>query len=231
MLSTPTPRARPAHASRRGARAHGVSADESPPPVPAQAPAVVAAPAAPETPAAPAPAIGQSPARRASPAAPAGEPALLSDVFHQLRGGGDRDAAAAALRRLDQYDRRFPDGVLHDEARIARIQALLTLDRREEALQLLERIGGASLTREVQATRGELLAEAGRCALAIRDFDRVLRLRDTDASGARALFGRASCSLRAGDIRAAREDLNRYLSAHPNGPQVAAARRALSGLP
>ena len=145
--------------------------------------------------------------------------------------------ARAATRRRRcgrwiEYDRRFPNGVLRAESRVARVEALLLLDRRAEALQLLEAIGpGGALTRDVRVTRGELLLERDRCADAVRDFDAVLAARDGDPAGGRALYGRASCRLRGGDVPGARADLTRYLSLHADGPSAAAARRALVALP
>jgi hypothetical protein len=173
---------------------------------------------------------------RVSPGAPSArgvpstESRLLAGAFRALRSGGD---AEAALRSLDAYDRRFPTGVLHDEARIARVEALMTLNRHREALSLLEGMEAqrTPLTREVRVTRGELLIESGRCAGALRDFDAVLATRADDASGGRALYGRAACHLRAGDLPTARQDLGRYLSLHPNGPFAAAARTALNASP
>jgi tetratricopeptide (TPR) repeat protein len=162
--------------------------------------------------------------------APRAESDLLVDAFRQLRSEGD---ASGALHALDDYDRRFPGGVLRTEARTARAEALMALDRRQEAFPLLEGIaeGDAALTRDVRVTRGELYAEAGRCAEATRDFERALVLADDDALGARALYGRASCRLRAGELPAARADLQRYLVLHPDGASAPAARRALESMP
>lgn len=154
---------------------------------------------------------------------------LIANAFRDLRSRGD---AAAALRSLDEYDRRFPSGVLRSESRVARVEALLTLDRRKEALRLLETADGSGvLTRDVRVTRGELLAESNRCPGALRDFDAVLAARDGDAAGGRALYGRAGCHARAGDNQGARRDLVRYLAVHADGPSAVAARRALAALP
>lgn len=173
--------------------------------------------------------VRRAPARAAATPAVKDGANLVAAAFRELRSGGN---AAAALRALDQYERRFPDGVLRDEARMARVEALLTLDRRQEALRLLEAFDARSgtLTREARATRGELRAESGRCAQAVRDFDALVAVRDGDGPGGRALYGRASCRLRAGDRQAARQDLTRYLSLHPNDPLSANARRVLQSL-
>jgi hypothetical protein len=47
--------------------------------------------------------------------------------------------ATAALRALDDYDARFPDGVLAEEAAVMRIDALVAMGRREEASDLARR--------------------------------------------------------------------------------------------
>jgi tetratricopeptide (TPR) repeat protein len=155
---------------------------------------------------------------------------MLADVFRELRSRGD---ASAALRALDDYDRQFPAGGLQSEARVARAEALLALDRRRDALPLLEGLeqAGFAPTRDLRVARGELLAEAGQCERAIGDFDAVVAVGDGDAVGGRALYARASCRLRAGAVELAREDLRRYLVTHPDGPSAAGARRALGVSP
>jgi predicted Zn-dependent protease len=155
---------------------------------------------------------------------------VLGTAFRELRTRGD---AAAAMRALDEYDRRFPAGVLSGEARIARAEAFMAQDRRREALPLLAALADddGELTRAVRITRGELYAEAGRCAEAVRDFDRVLAGAADDLAGGRALYGRASCRLRAGETAGARTDLETYLALHAEGAFAAAARRALDSLP
>ncbi|HVZ73834.1 MAG TPA: hypothetical protein VHJ20_15750 [Polyangia bacterium] len=163
-------------------------------------------------------------------APPPEEAALVGEAFRELRSAGD---PIGALRALDEYDRRFPSGALRDEARVARAEAFMAQDRRRDALALLAGVdeAGAALTRGVRITRGELLAEAGRCLEAVRDFDRVLASAADDAEGGRALYGRASCRLRAHDTMGARTDLESYLSLHADGAFAAAARRALESLP
>jgi len=159
------------------------------------------------------------------------EASMLGEAFRQLRSGGD---ARAALRWLDAYDRRFPGGQLRGEARVARAEALIALDRRAEALPVLEGLrddDGGGLTRYVRLTRAELLSEAGRCQSARHDLDVVIATGAGDAVGGRALYFRAACQLRAGALGPAREDLERYLSLHPGGDLSAAARRAIEALP
>jgi hypothetical protein len=226
-ISVPSSNSGASHAARR------VRAQPVEPPVEMPDP-LVEGPAPPE-PVASAPAAPRAARRRLAllppdPAPrPPGEADALATVFHDLRSTGD---AAAALRSLDEYERRFPAGALRNEARIARAEALLALDRRRDALPLLDGLeeAGEPPTREVRITRGELLAESGRCPQAVRDFDAVLAPGENDSVAGRALFGRASCRLRTGQGDLARQDLARYLLTHPDGPFAAAARRAL-GLP
>jgi len=246
----------PAGGSARG-HVHGRRAVEAPPspplaadapeetPAPAAAGAIAAPGEAPTASVVPAPAFPAEPAANAGPIAPVprgadvrrapaprgpaaarGEAELLAGVFRELRSGGD---ARAALRALDVHDRRFPAGPLRGEARIARAEALIALDRRAEALPLLDELGDGdgALTRNVRLTRAELRAQAGLCAGAARDFDALLAAGERDAAGARALYGRASCRLGAGEVALGRSDLQRYLALHPDGGFAAAARRAL----
>jgi hypothetical protein len=174
------------------------------------------------------------------------EAASLASAFRALRSDGD---PSAALRSLDEYERQFPAGVLRNEARVARAEALIALGRREEALPWLMQLGGETdgrtgrlgartLTRNVRLTRGELLVEAGRCAEATRDFG-VLATgggQRPDGATLRALWGRASCRLHSGETEAARADLELYLALQARAPALAddaataIVRRALEAL-
>jgi hypothetical protein len=170
------------------------------------------------------PVVAAPPAGDVSPAAE--ETRRLRRVFYELRktaGGAD-----AALAALDDYDRLFPAGLLRDEARLARVEALLALGRGAEALTLLDAARG--LPREARVARGELRAEAGRCDEAVADFNDVLATSSSDERGARALFGLASCALRAGDEAGAGAALARYLDGHPDGARVVEVRAALARL-
>jgi hypothetical protein len=198
---------------------------------PAPAPVVVA-PAPPPAPvAAPAPApVVVAPTPAPAPAPPpesalSKESRALSDAVRLLRR--DRDAAGA-LAALDEYRARWPKGVLRPEADVARVDALLSLGRRGDALAALESVYVASLprARELTVVRGELRAEAGRCKQAARDFDVAAAL--GDALGERALWGRAGCRARLGDRDGARADLERYLERFPSGKFASEARRALA---
>jgi tetratricopeptide (TPR) repeat protein len=156
------------------------------------------------------------------------EASLLASALRSLRTESDMPAALAAL---DRYDQLFPRGALRGEAQLARTEVLMRSGRRAEALPLLvqlEEIGGP-MTRNVLASRGELYAEGGRCSNAVRDFDRVLAGPEQDDAAARALYGRAACRLRAGEVAAGRRDLELYLASYPRGAFAPSARQALEG--
>jgi hypothetical protein len=147
------------------------------------------------------------------------ESRLLGVALTQLRQ--DKDAAAA-LRTLDDYQRQFPRGTLHNEAAMARVDADLSLGRRDSALGVLESLElGADVPRASELTllHAELLAEGNRCNEALPYFQKEA----TRARGEleeRALYGLALCTHQ-------RADFERYLQAYPSGRFAAAARHAL----
>jgi hypothetical protein len=143
------------------------------------------------TPASPAPAA--APAERSS---LGDEAERLAHVLGELRQG----RASEALRWLDRYEHDYPEGTLHFEARLARIDAVLSLGRRDQALTVLERLQLRDRPREqeLRVLRGELLAERGRCSAAQTDLDRVSEL-GGDRPGPlmqRAHRARTACSAR-----------------------------------
>jgi hypothetical protein len=71
-----------------------------------------------------------------SPSATLPEQIRMLDRAHDLTEGG---GAAQALSVLDDYDRRFPNGALAQEAAVARIEALSKLGRITEATSLANR--------------------------------------------------------------------------------------------
>ncbi len=143
------------------------------------------------------------------------ESELLQHALEKLRRDHD---GAAALRALDDYRARFPGGVLASEAAVARIDALLLLGRRGEALDQLARLPLSRVGRrtELQLLRAELHAERS-CQKALPDFDAVLAASAPAPLTERALYGRATCRLRLGDSPGARMDLQRYLARFPDG--------------
>lgn len=142
------------------------------------------------------------------------ESELLQKALEKLRRDHD---GAAALRLLNEHGARFPSGVLALEAAVARIDALLLLGRRAEALEHLAGLPLARVGRrlELQLLRGELYAERD-CRKALADFDAVLAAAPPPL-GERALYGRATCRLRSGDAAGGRADLDRYLKRFPDG--------------
>lgn len=69
------------------------------------------------------------------------EVALLARATSSLHSG----RAADALKTLDEYQRRFPNGKLTEERRAARAQALCALGRQSEAESELARLAPKSL--------------------------------------------------------------------------------------
>jgi hypothetical protein len=157
------------------------------------------------------------------------EASLLARAFHAARVDRDGDAA---LRALDERERRFPNGVLANEARVARVEALLALGRASAALPLLLEIRDQSqgLTRGIRLARAEILSELDRCREAATDFDELVAAEIRDDADERARYGRAACHLRAGETAPARRDLERYGELYPDGRFIAAVRRAARDL-
>jgi hypothetical protein len=128
----------------------------------------------------------------------------------------DRDARMA-LALLDAHETEFPGGALGLEARVARVDALVALRRKTDALSVLralplDRVGRGA---ELRLLRAELTAERD-CALATADLDALVATAPASLRE-RALYARASCRLRLGDRVAAEHDLRRYLTDYPQG--------------
>jgi len=158
-------------------------------------------------------------------AAPSEEISALDHAIRLLRRDHD---AGAALSALDAYLDRYPSGVLNREARFARVDALLILQRSEQALDALEvlPLDNHRRSTELQVIRGELRARSD-CARAGQDFGAVLTRNPDDALAERALYGRGACRAKQGDVTGAAEDLRRYLERFPNGTHAGWARRWL----
>jgi len=185
----------------------------------------------------------ERPRRAASPAAPTavapapieessllGESKMLGQALNALHQKRD---ANAALETLSAYEARFPKGLLGEEAQAAKVDALIALSRRSEALALLDRVTFSRLARggELRAVRGELRAASGRCREASADFAWALDHQPTTATTERALFGRAACRQTLRDLEGARADYGEYLERFPAGKFAAAAHAALRDLP
>jgi hypothetical protein len=119
----------------------------------AASPAIPAAPTASSASAAPTPSTAAPPVPSASATRPrdrlAQEVALLSRAMSALKAG----QPAAALRALDVHQQRFPAGVLAEERRAAKAQALCLLGRvregRAELSQLAPKSPAAALADQV----------------------------------------------------------------------------------
>src|SRR5581483_6307450 len=100
------------------------------------------------------PAPPEAPAAAAPPSPTTVEQTLLSDVLRSLRAQHDPQAALALL---DQHARRFPETALGPEAAMFRVEALLGLGRKAEALLVLDALPVASMpNRDAQLVlRGE----------------------------------------------------------------------------
>jgi hypothetical protein len=186
-------------------RVNPITSDVAPPPPPAVEPE--------PAPFVAAPVVAPNESSRSSGVALESE--LLQRALEKLRRDHD---GAGALRALDDYRARFPSGVLASEAAVARIDALLLLGRRSEALEQLVRLPLSRVGRrtELQLLRAELHGERN-CQKALPDFDAVLAASAPAPLAERALYGRATCRLRLGDSTGARSDLKRYLTRFPNG--------------
>ena len=116
----------------------------------------------------------------------------MADALARWRHDGK---AEAALALLTVHERRYPQGALSGEARVARAEILLALSRKEQALAVLDSLTLTSLprARELATLRGELRAQAGRCQDARADLARVLSNTATDDLGKRASRALAVC--------------------------------------
>ncbi len=157
------------------------------------------------------------------------ESRLLGDALTSLRKSRD---GRTALTILDRYTQRFPDGELVHEAERTRVEALLSLGRTGETLLRLDEMTFARLARdtEILLVRGELRAGRNRCLEAESDFSAVLQ-RASSTQADRALFSRAACRSRRGDLNASRADLHEYARRFPDGIHIREVKEALSRIP
>ena len=188
----------------------------------------------------PTPPPAPSPAPELAPPAPSAiavEQALLGQAMRMLRDDHD---ARTALSVLAEHGERFPKGALHAEETVLRIEALLALGQRDEALAVLDRAPLASLPNrdEQLVVRGELRAANRRWREARQDFDEALAVHVLPAASAkvraiqeRALWGRSSARSRLGDQAGARADLDLYLRHFPGGRFAGPAASLLKGRP
>ena len=135
---------------------------------------------------------------------------------------------AAALPILDGYLGRYPQGVLNREARLARVDALLMLERTQEALVALEELplDNGRRSAELLVVRGELRARQD-CARAESDFTTALSRSPDAVLLERILYGRGVCRAKLGNQSGAADDLHRYIERFPSGAYAGQVRRWL----
>jgi TolA-binding protein len=156
---------------------------------------------------------------------------LLGSAIAKLRRDGDPERALALL---DRYRAEFPSPALGQEEAATRIEALLRLGRNGPALALLDTqsLSARGVDREMLVARAELRASKGRCPAALHDFDQVLSVHgQNDSMAERALFGRAGCRAKGGDLEGARGDYQQYVKGFPHGRFASQARAALGDGP
>ena len=162
----------------------------------------------------------------AEPSALAAEALVLERALVKLRREHD---AQGALAVLDESRALFAQGTLALEAQMARVDALLALERRSEALAILEQLPLAQIGRggELRLIRAELRANAD-CARALTDFDALVTQALAAPLMERVLYGRAACELQVGDRAHAEQDLNQYLKRFPQGRFAARVQAQLA---
>jgi hypothetical protein len=182
----------------------------APRPVAAAPPPVAAAPPPEAAPPAPTP-DPAPPVRPAAPSPLAQEVAAIADGVRKLRREHD---PAGALAALDRYRARFPAGAMARESERLRVEALVALGRRREALARLEALG-VDGDLELRLARAELSIPA-RCQRALGDFDAVVAAAPA-ALLERALHGRARCRRQLGDAAGSGRDLDACAARFPAG--------------
>jgi hypothetical protein len=140
LQSEPAPPVAPPPAARTRVVPAPVARAAAPEPLVAAVPAVEAPPVTPSR-----------PSRANSALRLQDEAALLAEVQGSLRSG----QAAAALSKLESYDKRFPAGMLRSEADAARVFALCAAGRVEKArtaaARFVQRYPNAPVTARVQS--------------------------------------------------------------------------------
>jgi len=179
---------------------------------------------------------GEVPVASSPPSPIAVEHALLGDILRSLRKQHDPQAALALL---EDHAKRFPGSMLGPETAMLRVEALLGLGRKAEALSELDDLALRSMPNpdERLVLRGELRAAAGRWREAREDFEIPLsslssgmdaKLREVKE---RALWGRASARSHLGDAAGSHADLSLYLRTFPLGQFATQAAALLQSSP
>jgi outer membrane protein assembly factor BamD (BamD/ComL family)/protein-disulfide isomerase-like protein with CxxC motif len=136
-----------------------------------------------------------------------------------------------ALAAFDSYRQRFPNGMIREEVDLTAVEAALSagepLRARTEADAFLAVHPRSERERLVRRIRADLSREAGDCAAALRDYDRLLEEDPSGPEADDATYDAALCEARLGGAAAARARLERYLSRFPAGKHAAQAVQAL----
>ena len=136
---------------------------------------------------------------------------------------------------MADYDARFEQGQLRQEADFARVEALLASGQALEALAVLERLeaqpalAGPSAAR-AQLIRAETLLALERAAEALPLFQATAKQARVLDWQERALWGQAASELALSRRDQARATLQTYLARFPQGRHASDAKRLVSGL-
>jgi len=137
---------------------------------------------------------------------------------------------AAAVKELDAYRRRWPNGSLSHEVALSSIEVQLKLGAGPAALRemddFLAKFPNSERTSEVRFLRATVRRDRGDCAGAAADY---LALLGDPAHGDDALYFAAVCEQQLGEEGAARRHLGEYLQKFPAGLHIAEVRRFFEG--
>lgn len=132
-----------------------------------------------------------------------------------------------ALEAWREYARRFPEGVLVVEVRLAELETLLATGSPEalaRADAFLAAHGASAHAAEIHVVRATLRHRAGNHADALEDYEAALGRQLPTHRRDESLFGRASCLDALGRDREAVGAYRAYLDAFPEGRFAARAR-------
>ncbi len=158
------------------------------------------------------------------------EARLLTAALFQLRNA---PAPQEALALLDAYAAAFPEGTLSAEATITRVDALLLLRRRPEALQALKSLYTDALKQlpragELRILVTELLAETSACAEALPMLQNLDFPSQSEALLDRVLFWQATCLHQQKRHEEGNAVFRRSLQLFPSGRFAEIIRQSLS---
>ena len=132
-----------------------------------------------------------------------------------------------ALEAWREHERRFPEGALVVEVRLAELETLLATSSPEalaRADAFITAHGASPHAAEIHVVRGTLRHRAGRHADALDDYEAALARPLPPHRADEASFGRASCLDALGREPEALSAYRAYLAAFPEGRFAARAR-------